>query len=94
MSITPNLCCDETEPRRIHSPDICTYMGVCMAESETITALLISYTPVQNNKLKKERKEGSGIQRYPTQTMTMTISNSKTPNKPTTKLQNISEARY
>ena len=21
MSITPNLCCDETEPRRIHLPD-------------------------------------------------------------------------
>jgi len=21
MSITPNLCCDETEPRSIHSPD-------------------------------------------------------------------------
>ena len=23
MSITPNLCCDKTEPRSIHSPDIC-----------------------------------------------------------------------
>ena len=22
MSVTPNLCCDETEPRSIHSPDI------------------------------------------------------------------------
>ena len=21
MSVTPNLCCDETEPRSIHSPD-------------------------------------------------------------------------
>ena len=93
MSITTNPCCDETEPRSIHSPDICMDMGVCMAESETITTLLISYTPVQNKKVKKERKEGSGIQRCPTQTMTMTISNSKTPNKQTTKLQN-SEARY
>ena len=25
MSVTPNLCCDETEPRRIHSPDTLTH---------------------------------------------------------------------
>ena len=56
MSITTNLCCDETEPRSIHSPDICMDMGVCMAESETITTLLISYTPVQNKKVKKREK--------------------------------------
>ena len=24
MSVTPNLCCDETEPRSIHSRDIST----------------------------------------------------------------------
>ena len=28
MFVTPNLCCDETEPKRIHSPD--TSMTDCM----------------------------------------------------------------
>ena len=76
---------------------VCMYTGVCMAESlccplENITTLLITPVQKKKKKLKKERKEGWGIQRYPTQTMTMTTSNtlesnSKTLNKQTTKLQ-------
>ena len=27
MSVTPNLCCDEAEPRSIHSPDKQIQMG-------------------------------------------------------------------
>ena len=29
MSVASNLCCDETEPRRLHSPDIITTYMVC-----------------------------------------------------------------
>jgi len=39
--------------------------GICMTESflcspETITTLLSSYTPIQNKKLKKNKKEKRG----------------------------------
>ena len=43
--------------------DTCTSISICMAESlgcspETITTLLISYTPIQNTFKKKRREEG------------------------------------
>ena len=34
MSVTSNLCCDETEPRRIHSPD--TYKPQMQIHTEKI----------------------------------------------------------
>ena len=37
MSFTPNLCCDETEPRRIHSPDTKEEWGTLLTVFNTHT---------------------------------------------------------
>ncbi|KAI4547848.1 hypothetical protein MG293_000178 [Ovis ammon polii] len=52
MSVTSNLCCDETEPKRIHSPDNLN----APAMSALFNASSLDWSPTSHKKLKKKKR--------------------------------------
>ena len=53
MSVTPNLCCDETEPRSIHSPDrfISQFFPVFSFSSQIIKSNTLGLSTQEENLL-------------------------------------------